>query len=199
MIATIFCGCFIIGICLLWADFGSQLYWLWVTPDARVGWVMSSERMELMRVPQGGCLSFDQGIASKFTTFKIHQLLAVQTNTGSLKHITHNDIIIPRCFEWQILFLGRFHLDLKIHILGENYRQTYTTFQKVWMACDGIQMAYHISEYYNVFWTKLILECLIFFIQFLNNVLLRENQKSCTEFHPSVRQDRHHWSYFMFF
>ena len=58
---TIFCGCYIIGECLLWADFGSQHYWLWATPDARVGWAMSSERTELMSVPWGGCLSFWPG------------------------------------------------------------------------------------------------------------------------------------------
>lgn len=44
MTVTILCGCHIIGNCMLWADFGNQLYWLWVTPDARVGWAMSSER-----------------------------------------------------------------------------------------------------------------------------------------------------------
>lgn len=56
-------GCYI-GMCLLWADFESQHYWLWVTPDARVGWAMSNERMEVMSVPGGGCLSFGQGIMS---------------------------------------------------------------------------------------------------------------------------------------
>ena len=61
MKVTIFCGCYIIGGCVLWADFGSQHYWLWVTPDARVGWAMSSERTELMSVPWGGCLSFWPG------------------------------------------------------------------------------------------------------------------------------------------
>lgn len=97
MTVTTFCGCYIIGNCLLWADFGSQHYWLWLTPDARVGWAMSIERMELMSVPWGGCLSFGQGIVSRLTTSKIHQKLSVQQTTCSLKHIKHVDTSFSRC------------------------------------------------------------------------------------------------------
>lgn len=97
MTVTIFGGCYIIGNCLLRADFGSQHYWLWVTPDARAGWAMSSERMELMSVPWGGCLSFGQGIVSRLTTSKIHQKLAVQQTTCSLKHIRDVDTSFPMC------------------------------------------------------------------------------------------------------
>lgn len=89
---TIFCGSFMSG--SLQADFGG--YWLWVTPDA-IGWAMSSERIEVMSVPWGGCLSLSQGMVSGYTTFKIHQNLAVQQTTCSLKHIRHVDTSTPRC------------------------------------------------------------------------------------------------------
>lgn len=78
--------CSVIGNCSLWADFGSQHYWLWVTPDARVGWAMNSERMELMSMPWGGCLSFGQGIVSRLTTSKTHQKVAIQQTVFSIAH-----------------------------------------------------------------------------------------------------------------
>lgn len=93
---TVVCGCYIIGNCLLRADFGSQHYWLWVTPDARVGWAMSCDRMELMSVPWGGCLSFGQGIVSRLTSSKIHQKLSVRQTTCSLKHIRHGGHLLSK-------------------------------------------------------------------------------------------------------
>lgn len=65
MTVTIFCGCYIIGNCLLWADFGSQHYWLWVTPDARVGWAMSSRGWNWWVCHEGVICLFGQGIGVK--------------------------------------------------------------------------------------------------------------------------------------
>jgi len=178
MTVTVFCGCYVTGICLLWADFRSQHYWLWVTPDARDGWAMSSERIELMGVPRGGCLSFGQGIVSKLTIFKIHPKEYMFIKAHCTYWHFHPGMLLNNAL-FEILSIGRCHQNWKKSILSASYwwNSTILNHFSKWNTIYSVYLSSNVQtacilKYCNAFWGNLILQCPIFFkIKLVNNAL----------------------------